>query len=203
MTDAKLPRPPAAAPRGLAPIINEEADRELGRIMLHYGRITLAVGVLTLMTPILMAMAGIKVHSALHTLISMLSALVIVMPFLFGMRKLFDARLRIGRELIQARKWRQAIAALDPFAAVTQRFTDRTGEAHYLLATAYDANGEREKALKARGFLLRHRPGEWADKLKPGEAPKISRQKRVQEKRPVSPQEKRPGMPNVKRRKRF
>jgi hypothetical protein len=193
MTDEK-PTRPASAPRpSPAPLINEEADSELGRIMVRYG---LATIILAIAMTIPMAYLNTR-RSVFFAFLDGVSALVPLLPFFFGIKKMFVARLRIGRELLQARKWKQAVAALEPFAGVTQRFLDSTGEAHYLLASAYDGLGEREKALKARAFVLNHRPGPWAEKLKPGEAPRISQQKHAQEKRPATPNA------NTKRKKRF
>ena len=114
------------------------------------------------------------------------------------MNRLFAARLRLGRDLVQRRQWAAAIAALDPFAGPSQRFLDGTGEAHYLLARAYAGAGDAAKAARAREFLRRHRPGPWAKKLTTAAPasprPAISALKR---------QEKSGRPANVKGRRRF
>ncbi|BDI28452.1 hypothetical protein CCAX7_005030 [Capsulimonas corticalis] len=148
-----------------APVINEEADRILGRIILRYGGVTFAQ--LFLMT---FAMAPINMKGSpvfkWHQAIDVLSILLVFIPFLLGISKLFAARLRIGRDLVERGVWRQAIAALDPFEGFTQRFLDGSGEAHYLLSKAYAGAGEKAKAERARQFVLKHRAGVWADKLR-------------------------------------
>jgi hypothetical protein len=154
-------------------VINPEADRRLGRIALTYGLIVFALLVLT---TILLSVVnagsqpktlGDLIHSPKLAVLNLLSILVVIVPFYFGIHRLFIARLEIGRERVGARAWREAVAALEPFAAPMQRFLDSSGEAHFLLAQAYAALGEKGKAESARAFV-RRRKGVWAEKLTPG-----------------------------------
>ena len=180
-------------PKDNAPVISEEADRILGRIILRYGAVTFAILVAA---SFLMAFVNIPQSGVYrwHKPLDMLSILVVLIPFFLGMNKLFAARLAIGRDLVQRRQWSGAIAALDPFAGPSQRFLDSSGEAHYLLALAYAGAGDTARAARAREFLRRHRRGPWADKLtSTAAAPRPS----------IKGQEK-PNRPaNVKRRRRF
>lgn len=174
------------------PIITEEADRALGRIILRYGGLAF---LLLLLATVGMAFVNIPQSRfyPIHRRLDTLSVLIILLPFFVGINRLFEARLRLGREFVQKGAWREAVAALDPFAGPGQRFLDRTGEAHFLLAQAYDGLGERARAEAARAFLRRHRPGAWAEKdaaLKP--SPGI-----------IARQEKLPRPANGKRRRRF
>ncbi len=181
------------------PIINDEADRMLGRIIIRYGLLSLAL--LTLVSLVMIPVnanfgelyRAHRLRDVARTLtLDFLSTLVVLLPFFLGINRLFAARLRLGRDLVAQRRWREAVAALDPFAGPTQRFLDRTGEAHSLLALAYAGAGDPSKAEAAHAFVLRHRPGAWADKLRA--APPSGRQ---------SGQEKRPRPSNGKRRRRF
>lgn len=147
-----------------APIINDTADRALGRIILRHGLATLVV---LLVLTLVMAIVNIP-NTPLFSyrrFLDTLSILVVLLPFFLGINRLFSARLVLGRTFVQERRWREAAAALDPFAGPTQRFLDTTGEAHYLLGLAYAGMGEKAKAEAIRAFLRRHRPGQWAGKL--------------------------------------
>ena len=197
-----MPFPPSS-PRPVrtsdnSPVISEEADRILGRIIVRYGVVTFA---LLVAVSFLMAFVNINVpQNSLfrwHKPLDMVSILVVLIPFFLGMNTLFAARLRLGRDLVQRRQWTAAIAALDPFAGPSQRFLDGTGEAHYLLALAYAGAGDSARAAQAREFLRRHRHGPWADKLTAAPAtpkPGFAR---------LKAQEKAPRPANVKRRRRF
>ena len=102
-------------------------------------------------------------------LLNGVSILIALLPFFTGVNLLFAARLQIGRDLVRRRVWRQAVAALEPFAASSQRFLDTTGEAHALLAAAYDATGEHDRAATIRAYLHRRHP-KWVEKLEtPGQ----------------------------------
>lgn len=188
-----------AITRDNAPVISAEADRVLGRIIVRYGAVTFA---LLVAASFGMAFVNLDVPQnhlfRWHKPLDMLSMLVVLVPFFLGMNKLFAARLRLGRDLVQRRQWTSAIAALDPFAGPSQRFLDASGEAHYLLALAYAGAGDAARAARAREFLRRHRRGPWADKLtttaRPSPRPGISALKR---------QEKSPRPANVKGRRRF
>ena len=153
-------------------VINPEADRRLGRIAITYGLIVFTLLVLTsLLVPLIDAgqqpkTLGDLLHKPKLAALNLLSILVVLIPFYFGIHRLFAARLEIGRERVGARAWREAVAALEPFASLMQRFLDGSGEAHYLLAQAYTGMGEKGKAEAARAFV-RRKKGIWADKLAP------------------------------------
>ena len=181
-----------------APVISEEADRVLGRIILRYGAMTFA---LLVAASFGMAFVNLPVPQnplfRWHKPLDMVSILIVLIPFFLGMNKLFAARLALGRDLVGRRQWAAAIAALDPFAGPSQRFLDASGEAHYWLSLAYAGAGDAAQAARTREFLRRHRRGAWADKAasapvtpKPG----ISR---------IKTQEKARRPANVKGRRRF
>ena len=153
-------------------VINREADRRLGRIAITYGLIVFA---LLVVTTLLLSFAnagtqpktlGDLIHNPKLAGLNFLSILVVIVPFYFGIHRLFAARLEIGRERVGARAWREAVAALEPFTAPMQRFLDGSGEAHYLLAQAYTGLGDKVKAESARAFV-RRKKGVWAEKLTP------------------------------------
>lgn len=176
------------------PIINDDADRALGRIILRFGMLTF---VLLVLATLGMSFVNLNVPQnhlfKYHKPLDLLSILIVLIPFFIGINRLFAARLRLGREFVAQRRWREAVAALDPFAGRGQRFLDSSGEAHYLLAQAYAGAGQTAKAETARAFVLRHRPGSWAEKLKSAPARPT----------PRAGQEKRPRAANGKPRRRF
>jgi hypothetical protein len=149
------------------PVINDATDRALGRIIIRFGALTFALLVL-----VTLGMAPVNVDLPqnhlfkYHKPLDLLSILIVLIPFFIGINRLFAARLRFGREFVAARRWREAAAALDPFGGVGQRFLDGSGEAHYLLAQAYTGLGQTTKAEAARAFVLKHRAGVWADRIK-------------------------------------
>jgi hypothetical protein len=183
-------------------VINPEADRRLGRIALSFGAIVLA---LLILTTFAVPYADMRYHLPLvpKAILNGASLLVVLVPFYFGIYRLFQARLEIGRERVQARAWPQAITALEPFAAPMQRFLDPTGEAHYLLGLAYAALGDKARAEKARAFVRRKTGSPWAEKLQPGKGPGISRIGSKAPSKLADGQEKRPTPPKTKPRRRF
>ena len=197
--------PPKPAPRSF--VINPEADKRLGRIALSYG-----VGVFALLVLTTFAVPyanSLYPHMPLvpKALLNGLSLVVVLVPFYFGIHKLYEARLEIGRERVSARAWTEAVAALEPFAAPMQRFLDGTGEAHYLLGQAYAGAGDKARAEKARVFVRRKTGSPWAEKLQPGRGPGISRTTAKANAKvydaPADGSEKRPIPPKTKPRRRF
>ena len=143
------------------PVINEAADRALGRIILRYGTVTL---VLLLVVPFLMVNINLPTSQYFgdRRFFDTLSTLIVLAPFFAGTNKIFSTRLNLGRSLAGERKWDQVIASVEPFEKPTQRFMDRTGEAHYLLFVAYTELGRTDDAAEAKKFLTTHRHGEFA-----------------------------------------
>lgn len=146
------------------PLINEDADRALGRILIRYGLWTLLA--LTLASVVMIPQnayfgeywkTGQWRDVFRIALWDMASIFVVLLPFFRGTGRVFAERLKIGRQLAGQKRWREAAAALEPFSAPGQRFLDTTGEAHALLAQAYAALGERAKADAARAWQARHR----------------------------------------------
>lgn len=177
------------------PVINDDADRRLGRIILRFGGLTFALLIIATVGMAFVNMPQSRLFRY-HKPLDLLSILVVLIPFFVGINRVFAARLVLGREFVAARRWREAVAALDPFAGRGQRFLDTSGEAHALLAQAYAGLGESAKAEMMRAFVLKHRPGVWADQIKSAparHAPKIGREG----------QEKRPRPANGKPRRRF
>lgn len=163
-----------------SPVINQDADRVLGRIIIRYG---LATMVLLVIMTVVMTLVNVYIPGPLHRFLDTVGLLLVMLPFFAGMNKLFAARLALGRELVTQKRWREAMAALDPFAGPTQRFLDKTGEAHYLLSLAYQGAGDTQRAAQARAFVRRHRAGPWAQRLDKPAAPR-------QEKRVLPPKGK-------------
>jgi len=153
--------------------INPTADRRLNRISLGYG---LLVFVLLVLTTV--ALSWENAHASPDSLrgmmtprtvaLNLVSILVVLIPFYFGIHRLYTARLEIGRERAQARAWPEAVAALEPFDAPFQRFLDGSGEAHFLLAQAYTALGDKARAEKARAIVRRKPRSPWAARLSAG-----------------------------------
>ena len=153
--------------------INPEADRTLRNIFFRYGALTLVLLVAeTFLSSYVNAlMQSGRQHGGRKTALEVLngaSILIVLVPFYWGVYRIFAARLSIGRERVQARAWREAVAALEPFSLGLQRFVmDQSGEAHYWLAQAYAGMGDKARAEAARQFVRRRR-GVWAEKLLPG-----------------------------------
>ena len=157
--------PTSPAPKNASrSIINPDADRRLGRIALIYGAI---VFVLLIAVNFGMAFINTRVNLPVlpKSILNGLSMLFILIPFYFGIYKLYQARLEIGRERVSARAWPEAVAALEPFTSPMQRWLDNTGEAHYHLGTAYAALGDKVRAEKARAYVRRKKDSPWAEKL--------------------------------------
>lgn len=198
---------PQKTPAPRTHVINPDADRRLARIALSFGAV---VFVLLVLTTFAVPYADAKYHlpTVPMAILNGLSLLVVLVPFYFGIYKLFQARLEIGRERVQARAWTEAVAALEPFSAPTQRFLDASGEAHYLLGQAYAGAGDKVRAEKARAFVRRKAGSPWAEKLQPGRGPGISRTSGKVSNAKIydaqeSGQEKRPAPPKTKPRRRF
>jgi len=172
-----LPKKPKAADPAAkktvaldAPIINPEADQILGRMSIQ-TIIAPFIGliVLTFVMPVF-NQKGTLIFKY-HQVIDIASALVILSIW-YGLNgRLFATRLSIGRDLVAKREFRQAAVCLQPFESFGQRFLDRTGEAHYLLAQAYAGSNNKTKSEKCKAFVLKHRPGPWAAKLGGSAAP--------------------------------
>lgn len=150
-------------------VSDPEAEKILNRISLRYFLLVFALLIAdTLIFGYANALMRPKTLGVLMKplliLLNFASILVVLIPFYFGIYKLFAARLTIGRERVQRRSWNQAVAALEPFDNWTQRFLDHSGEAHFLLAQAYTSLGDKTKAEAARKFV-RSRKGVWADRV--------------------------------------
>lgn len=160
-----MPSPTTKTASTEAPIINPEADAILVKIV---KRTLLILVIMTVVLTGVMALTNIQGTAIYkyHQYLDFLSAALVVIPFFYGTNQLYKERLRIGRDLVEKNEHRQAIAALEPFTVATQRFFDRTGEAHFLLIKPYTALGQRDKADRCRNFVLKKRPGPWANKLK-------------------------------------
>ena len=184
-------------------IINPDADRILRRIAIRYGVLVLVLLVAEtfLLSYINLLLHAVNLHGSRRLLLDILngaSILIVLVPFYGGIYRLFLARLEIGRERVAARAWNEAVAALEPFAASTQRFLDRSGEAHYLLAQAYAGLGDKTRAEAARAFV-RRRKGVWADRLAGGK----SQAGKGATAYSASGQENKPRPPKGKPRRRF
>jgi hypothetical protein len=161
---------PQKPTRSDAPIINEEADRILGRMTLQ----TLFIPFLGL---VLMTVLGVWVSQPhtpqfkYHQAVAYVSSLVVLIIWYWLNGRLYAKRLEIGRDLVAKREWKQAVVCLEPFNAFGGRRLDGTGEAHYLLMQAYNGVGNKPAADKCRQFVLKYRPGPWSAKLGGKSAP--------------------------------
>lgn len=195
------PVPRTSVPR--ASVINPDADRRLGRIALSFGAIVFALLIVTTFAMPYVNARYPHLPIVPKSILNVLSLLVVLIPFYAGIYRLFQARLEIGRERVQARVWTEAVAALEPFATPMQRFLDHSGEAHFLLGQAYAGLGDKVRAEKARAFVRRKTGSPWAEKLQPGRGPGIARNKAKGSAELEPGQEKRPLPPKTKPRRRF
>lgn len=207
-----MPSPKNSAPQKPAlrtSIINPDADRRLGRLTLIFFAIIFAlVTAFTMGMPVVNAATHLSIVP--KTLLNVFAMLVVLVLFYYGLYKLYQVRLEIGRERVQARAWTEAVAALEPFSVPMQRFLDSSGEAHYLLGQAYAGTGDKVRAEKARAFVRRKSGSPWAEKLLPSKGPGISRttakataNAKVYDGPERDGQEKRPAPPKTKPRRRF
>jgi hypothetical protein len=180
-------------------VISEDADRQIFRIMLQFGVPGLILFFFSQFGSVYLYMIWPHRHSLVNFL-SMSSMCVFLFIFYAGIYKLYALRLTLGRKYVEQQQWREAIASLDPFAGFMQRSFDKTGEAHYLLAKAYAAVGNKVKAESARKFVINKRPGEWANKLAPGPAPRASK---INRRDSAESQDKKPRPARAKARRRF
>ena len=203
------------------PIITEEADRAIFRVQLRYAMIAFALAIFGVVS---FAIIGAKYpHSPLlrHAMESRPILLVVasiwLIPFLIGQIKQSALRLQYARQYAEQQRWGVVIAALRSFTEWGQKSFDRDGEAHYLLAQAYDRTNRKELARKMREFIRKHRSGsEWARRIgagpNGGASPTITRIKRapptsgdLPEATPITKRPDRTGQVLTKpsRRKRF
>lgn len=198
---------PQKTPAPRTHVINADADRRLIRISLLYGGVSFVL-LLLLTFAVPYADARYPLPIVLKSILNWGSLLIVLLPFFAGIARMNAVRLEIGRERVSARAWTEAIAALDPLDAPTQRFLDASGEAHYLLGQAYAGIGDKVRAEKARAFVRRKTGSPWAEKLQPGKGPGISRASSKVSNAKVydaqeGGQEKRPAPPKSKPRRRF
>ncbi len=154
------------------PAISEEADKVLWRILIRY---TAIAAVVALVTMVLCGVISAQFpRSALFGPKSPLysvTSLLFFIPFLIGQNKQASARMEFARRYAAEQRWSEAAAALAQFDTFGQRSFDHAGEAHYLLAQAYDRLGKKAEAAKMRAWVLKHRAGTpWAQKIMPAAA---------------------------------
>jgi hypothetical protein len=157
---------PAEAKKEREPIITPEADHAIFGVMKKYGLVAFA---LVVMLPVLFGILYSRYpHSKIMGVsgpISWIAAMVWLIPWYIGQSKVSDMRIAYGRQYAGERRWREVVAALNPFSEWGQRTFDRTGEAHYLLSLGLDKLGRKEKAESMRQFVRKHRAGtQWAVK---------------------------------------
>lgn len=146
-------------------LINAEADKALSRIVISHF---IAFAVLLLLMTVVMSYLNIPGTPLFpdRRFLDTISMLIVMTPFFLGTNKFFATRLRLGREFVANKQWKEAEASLEAFSHMGQRFLDRSGEAHYLLAVALDHLGKIAEAQKAREFVLKSRPtSSWAQRL--------------------------------------
>ena len=152
-----------------APAINEEADKALMRIFIRYAIIA---GVVAL---VMMTLCGFVYARFPHNRlfaptgpVYTLSMFLCFATFYFGQHKQASMRMEFARRYVAEQRWAEAAAALVSFASFGQRSLDRSGEAHYLLAQAYERLGKKREAANIRAWVVKHRAGsQWAQKIAP------------------------------------
>jgi hypothetical protein len=155
---ASTPTSTDSNPRRLIDI-SEEADKALRPWVMVGLPLTLALCFLIPMGVIWLG--ALFPHNPMiagqHSLLSMLSYFVWMIPAYWLFSKIYQKRLDFGRKYVAEKKWQEAEAALSSFDSFGQKFFDRTGEAHYLLSFALDGLGKRNAAEKARKFVRENR----------------------------------------------
>jgi hypothetical protein len=143
----------------VAPLISEEADRAIGKVVMVGLPLTIAASFLI---PVSVVYLSLKFpHNPLfgqQSPLYYLSMLLWMVPAYVVFSKVYKMRLEFGRKYVGDKMWKEADAALGSFDQFGQKFFDRTGEAHYLWAIALDGIGKRTQAEKAREFIRSHRP---------------------------------------------
>jgi len=200
-------KPTTSRPKadGHAPLISPDADAILSRIVSRYFVFFIVLLILlTFVMPVLNVLPAFHLYRA-RLFLDSLSALILLLPLFIGTSHFFAVRLRFGREYVEKKQWKEAVAALEAFNHFGQRFLDRSGEAHYLLSVALGHMGRIDDSRKARDFVTHARRGtEWARKAKEDEESKAAIAK-SRTKRPETPsarpQEIRPRPTKDKRRR--
>ena len=170
---------PPAAKQSAPPVITPEADRAIFGVQLRYGMIMFGLAIFSVI--LLMIVAAKFPHSLLLKRIVeskplfAVVACVWLIPYFIGQVKQANLRIGFAREYASQQRWGVVVAALRSFTDWGQRSFDRDGEAHYMLAQAYDRLNRKDQARKAREFVRKHRSGsEWAKKLGPAPgAPRV------------------------------
>jgi len=99
--------------------------------------------------------------------LDVVSAAIIMFVFWAGISRINIALVGYGRGFYKKRQWDDVATVLSSFNQQGQHFLDRTGEAHYLLAEAYQHLGKPQTAQKARDYVVKFRPkSEWAERLR-------------------------------------
>jgi len=153
-------------------LIDEQTDRELSRIVMRHF---FSFAALLLLMTFVMAFLNVP-HTPFFPyrhLLDFVSILIVMSPFFLGTNRFFAARLRFGREFVEKREWHKAVASLEAFNHIGQRFLDPTGEAHYLLSLALAKEGRTTDAEKVRAYVLKSHPSsKWAEKIRETERAK-------------------------------
>jgi tetratricopeptide (TPR) repeat protein len=153
-------------------LINAEADKVLGKIVIGHF---IAFAVLLLATTYFMAYLNIpssRFYSDRHFL-DFLSILVVMTPFFLGTNKFFKTRLQYGRDYVEQKRWKEAVASLEAFNHIGQRFLDPSGEAHYLLSLALAKEGRQKDADKVKDYVLKSHPSSpWSERFRKSEQAK-------------------------------
>ncbi len=178
-TSDKPVSPTPAPKRSPAPMISEEADRAIFKVQIRYAMVSFALAVLGI---VLLAIVGAKYPHSVFTRHLMENRFLFIgvsflwlIPFLIGQIKQSSLRLQYGRQYAEQQRWGTVVAALRSFTQFEQRPFDRTGEAHYLLAQAYDRLNRKDQARKCREWIRKRRASsEWARRIGPGASPAAS-----------------------------
>ena len=178
-TSSKSASAAPAAKRAPAPIISEEADRVIFKVQIRYAMVSFALAVLGI---VLLAIVGAKYPHSVFTRHLMENRFLFIgvsflwlIPFLIGQIKQSALRLQFGRQYAEQQRWGTVVAALRSFTQFEQRPFDRTGEAHYLLAQAYDRLNRKDQAVKCRDWIRKRRPAsEYAKRIGTGVSPTIA-----------------------------
>lgn len=163
------PSPQNQGPNPALPASIEEADKLLRKRVIGF---TVLIGLL-----LILCTAGMGAIGLLHLRFWQIAALSVVLIgaimaiFFTATGRTANMLISWGRNFNELGRWEDTEMILSTFNQFGQRFLDPTGEAHFLLMTAFAKRGKRESADKVRDFLAKHRAGTvWGQKAQEAQA---------------------------------
>lgn len=136
--------------------ITPEADREVAKIGTQF--FLMMIILLTVVFGGMMIFYHfVPVSNNTASILDVISALIIFIPFFAGARRSFRRLKQIGKDLLAKKQSLAAIQALEPFTRFGNRNFDTDGEAHMLLMMAYIDQNRWNEAEKTLYFLEKYR----------------------------------------------